>query len=70
MDDRPCSTEPELWFGYADDDASDGAAKPTSTSNPPPRHEPFACVGVRLPSNGSAPGRRSKPARNTACGLA
>lgn len=27
MDDRPCSTEPELWFGYADDDASDGAAK-------------------------------------------
>ena len=27
MDHRPCSTEPELWFGYADDDASDGAAK-------------------------------------------
>jgi WhiB family redox-sensing transcriptional regulator len=27
MDYRPCSTEPELWFGYADDDASDGAAK-------------------------------------------
>jgi WhiB family redox-sensing transcriptional regulator len=27
MDYRPCSTEPELWFGYTDDDASDGAAK-------------------------------------------
>ncbi len=27
MNDRPCSTEPDLWFGYADDDASDGAAK-------------------------------------------
>jgi len=27
MNDRPCSAEPDLWFGYADDDASDGAAK-------------------------------------------
>lgn len=27
MDDRPCSADPDLWFGYADDDASDGAAK-------------------------------------------
>jgi WhiB family redox-sensing transcriptional regulator len=27
MNYRPCSAEPELWFGYADDDASDGAAK-------------------------------------------
>ena len=27
MNYRPCSTEPELWFGYADDDTSDGAAK-------------------------------------------
>jgi WhiB family redox-sensing transcriptional regulator len=27
MDIRPCSTDPDLWFGYADDDASDGAAK-------------------------------------------
>lgn len=27
MDHRPCSAEPDLWFGYADDDASDGAAK-------------------------------------------
>ncbi|MCB0930927.1 MAG: WhiB family transcriptional regulator [Mycobacterium sp.] len=24
---RPCSDDPDLWFGYADDDASDGAAK-------------------------------------------
>lgn len=24
---RPCSADPDLWFGYADDDASDGAAK-------------------------------------------
>ena len=24
---RPCSVEPDLWFGYSDDDASDGAAK-------------------------------------------
>lgn len=24
---RPCATEPDLWFGYADDDTSDGAAK-------------------------------------------
>ena len=24
---RPWSPEPELWFGYTDDDASDGAAK-------------------------------------------
>lgn len=23
----PCSTNPELWFGYADDDTADGAAK-------------------------------------------
>ena len=27
MDTRPCSTDPDLWFGYSDDDASDGAAK-------------------------------------------
>jgi WhiB family redox-sensing transcriptional regulator len=27
MNYRPCSAEPELWFGYADDDTSDGAAK-------------------------------------------
>jgi WhiB family redox-sensing transcriptional regulator len=27
MNYRPCSTEPELWFGYTDDDSSDGAAK-------------------------------------------
>lgn len=27
MNHRPCATEPDLWFGYADDDASDGAAK-------------------------------------------
>ena len=27
MDNRPCSADPDLWFGYADDDASDGAAK-------------------------------------------
>lgn len=23
----PCSTNPDLWFGYADDDAADGTAK-------------------------------------------
>ena len=27
MTHRPCSADPDLWFGYADDDASDGAAK-------------------------------------------
>ena len=27
MTHRPCTTDPDLWFGYADDDASDGAAK-------------------------------------------
>ena len=27
MNPRPCSADPDLWFGYADDDASDGAAK-------------------------------------------
>ena len=27
MDYRPCSTDPDLWFGYSDDDTSDGAAK-------------------------------------------
>ena len=27
MDHRPCSSDPDLWFGYADNDASDGAAK-------------------------------------------
>jgi WhiB family redox-sensing transcriptional regulator len=27
MDYRPCSSEPDLWFGYSDDDNSDGAAK-------------------------------------------
>lgn len=27
MDIRPCSSDPDLWFGYADDDCSDGAAK-------------------------------------------
>jgi WhiB family transcriptional regulator, redox-sensing transcriptional regulator len=24
---HPCSVNPELWFGYADDDSGDGAAK-------------------------------------------
>ncbi len=27
MNPRPCAAEPDLWFGYADDDSSDGAAK-------------------------------------------
>ena len=27
VDIRPCSADPDLWFGYSDDDASDGAAK-------------------------------------------
>lgn len=27
MDYRPCSSDPDLWFGYSDDDTSDGAAK-------------------------------------------
>lgn len=27
MDIRPCSADPDLWFGYADDDSGDGAAK-------------------------------------------
>jgi len=27
MNTRPCSADPDLWFGYADDDVSDGAAK-------------------------------------------
>ena len=27
MDYQPCSTDPDLWFGYSDDDTSDGAAK-------------------------------------------
>lgn len=27
MDYRPCTADPDLWFGYSDDDASDGAAK-------------------------------------------
>lgn len=27
MNIRPCSADPDLWFGYADDDDSDGAAK-------------------------------------------
>ncbi|MGB3483272.1 MAG: WhiB family transcriptional regulator [Mycobacterium sp.] len=25
--DRPCVTNPDLWFGYSDDDGADGAAK-------------------------------------------
>ncbi len=25
--ERPCANDPDLWFGYADDDTSDGAAK-------------------------------------------
>ena len=24
---HPCATNPELWFGYPDDDGGDGAAK-------------------------------------------
>lgn len=24
---NPCATNPELWFGYPDDDSGDGAAK-------------------------------------------
>jgi WhiB family redox-sensing transcriptional regulator len=27
MLDHPCSANPDLWFGYSDDDGSDGAAK-------------------------------------------
>lgn len=27
MTRRPCAADPDLWFGYADDDSSDGAAK-------------------------------------------
>lgn len=27
MNRRPCAADPDLWFGYSDDDASDGAAK-------------------------------------------
>lgn len=27
MISRPCAADPDLWFGYSDDDTSDGAAK-------------------------------------------
>lgn len=27
MTARPCATDPDLWFGYSDNDTSDGAAK-------------------------------------------
>ena len=27
MHDRPCTADPDLWFGYVDNDSSDGAAK-------------------------------------------
>lgn len=27
MEYRPCTNDPDLWFGYADDDTGDGAAK-------------------------------------------
>ena len=27
MAHNPCSADPDLWFGYADDDGGDGAAK-------------------------------------------
>jgi len=27
MNRRPCAADPDLWFGYSDDDSSDGAAK-------------------------------------------
>jgi WhiB family redox-sensing transcriptional regulator len=27
MHERPCAADPDLWFGYADNDSSDGAAK-------------------------------------------
>ena len=58
MDIRPCSSDPDLWFGYADDDASDGAAKARLTSSRPLGRAPSACAAARWPSSGNAPAVR------------
>ena len=68
MDHRPCSLEPDLWFGYADDDASDARPRPASTNSPPPAHARSACAAARWPSNGCARPERWRPVRSTAWG--
>lgn len=30
MTEHPCAADPDLWFGYSDDDSADGAAKARS----------------------------------------
>ena len=63
MDIRPCSADPDLWFGYADDDASDRAAKARVYEQSAIRAGLFVCAAAHSPNNGSAPARRLRPVR-------
>ncbi len=65
---HPCATNPELWFGYPDDDGGDGAAKARVTNARPSRPGFNACAAARWRNNGSAPNAPSRTGRNTVSG--
>ena len=67
---HPCATNPELWFGYPDDDSGDGAARRAPTSGRPPRRGSNACAAARWLNSADAPSTPSHIARSTASGPA
>ncbi len=71
MGRHPCSVNPELWFGYADDDGGDGASQARALMNSrPPRRGCSACGDAHWRSSGCARDMRSRTARNPGSGPA
>lgn len=66
----PCATDPELWFGYPDDDGSDGAAKARAYERSATQARINACAGARSYSSAGVLNTRSSIGWSTAYGPA
>lgn len=67
---HPCATDPELWFGYPDDDGSDGAAKARAYERSATQARINACAGARSYSSAGVLNTRSSIGWSTAYGPA
>ena len=65
---HPCATNPELWFGYPDDDRGDGAAKARAYERSATEARMQCLRRCPLASSDCAPSTRSRIARNTGSG--
>lgn len=67
---HPCATDPELWFGYPDDDGSDGAAKARAYERSATQARIQCLAGARSYSSAGVLNTRSSIGWSTAYGPA